>query len=171
MLLGVLILLLPATAMADTLRERYQTEWEYCWDKKDCDPGRNIVKWGLKDGKKTEKAPRTKVNESLKTLRRLSGKVVVYIPPPSTYTQYGIETGQSIPSSTGGSLPSEATAQCESGGSYTAQNGPYYGKWQIDVPLHYGSGGECSDLDTSPAGQDACAIRLSDNPGDPWPNC
>lgn len=40
---------------------------------------------------------------------------------------------QSAPVATNGSSSAEAIAQAESGGSYTAQNGRYYGKYQLDL--------------------------------------
>ena len=40
---------------------------------------------------------------------------------------------QSAPVATNGSSSAEAISQAESGGSYTAQNGRYYGKYQLDL--------------------------------------
>ena len=40
---------------------------------------------------------------------------------------------QSAPVATNGSSAAEAISQAESGGSYTAQNGRYYGKYQLDL--------------------------------------
>lgn len=50
---------------------------------------------------------------------------------------------------TGGSAK-EWIAQRESGGSYTASNGQYYGKYQLNPSLYAG-------YDTTPAGQEAAA--------------
>lgn len=40
---------------------------------------------------------------------------------------------QAAPVTTNGSSSAEAISQAESGGSYTAQNGRYYGKYQLDL--------------------------------------
>lgn len=72
----------------------------------------------------------------------------------------------SAPASTGGggncggnwAIPAYIVER-ESGCSYTTQNSSgAYGAYQI-MPEHW-NGGACSDLDRSPAGQDACASRL-----------
>lgn len=43
------------------------------------------------------------------------------------------QASQTTNSSLAGNSAAEAISQAESGGSYTAQNGRYYGRWQLDM--------------------------------------
>jgi hypothetical protein len=73
----------------------------------------------------------------------------------------------------GGAAASSATAQCESGGSYTAVNpAGYYGAYQFDqstwdayAPSGYQG---TNPADAPPAVQDQAAASV---PYDAWPNC
>lgn len=57
---------------------------------------------------------------------------------------------QSAPVVTGSNAAKEWIAQKESSGSYTAVNGQYYGRYQLNPSLYVG-------FDTTPAGQEAAA--------------
>lgn len=59
----------------------------------------------------------------------------------------------------------------ESGGSYTARNGIYWGKYQIGED-HWNPGRACSGLGKDPGGQEACAVRVYETEGlGAWVNC
>jgi len=122
-------------------------------------PGRNILKFGLTDRKPSRCKDLARSN---RTLRRWLA------PPPAPIVSGDVAPTSSTtaPAATGGryAIPSYIV-ECESGGSYTARNGVHYGAYQINVPLHYGEGGVCAGLDTSPAGQDACASRIWNSSG------
>lgn len=57
---------------------------------------------------------------------------------------------QTVPVVTGSNAAKEWIAQKESSGSYTAVNGQYYGRYQLNPSLYVG-------FDTTPAGQEAAA--------------
>lgn len=110
-------------------------------------PGRNIVKFGLANGKRPSKA---QVLKSIDVLRRMMQPAPV-VSTPST---------PSVGAAYAGGVPAEleSIAQCESGGSYTAVNSSSgaYGKYQI-LPSTAEAHG--CDLST-PAGQDQCAVEI-----------
>lgn len=59
-------------------------------------------------------------------------------------------------SSFAGNSAAEAISQAESGGSYTAQNGRYYGRWQLDMSY---LGGDLSPQHQDEVFQQYCAQR------------
>lgn len=59
-------------------------------------------------------------------------------------------------SSLAGNSAAEAISQAESGGSYTAQNGRYYGRWQLDMSY---LGGDLSPQHQDEVFQQYCAQR------------
>ena len=119
--------------------------------------GRNIVRDGYheKDG---DVHPATKA-EVVASTKRMDA--TLHPPEPAT-TSY-----------TGGAAASSSTAQCESGGSYTAVNpAGYYGAYQFDqstwdayAPSGYQG---VNPAEAPPAVQDATAAAV---PYDAWPNC
>lgn len=63
---------------------------------------------------------------------------------------------QTTNSSLAGNSAAEAISQAESGGSYTAQNGRYYGRWQLDMSY---LGGDLSPQHQDEVFQQYCAQR------------
>jgi hypothetical protein len=126
--------------------------------------GRNIVRDGYleKDG---DVRPATKA-EVVASTKRMEAS----LNPPAPATATGTATTTSY---TGGAAASSATAQCESGGSYTAVNpAGYYGAYQFDqstwdayAPSGYQG---VNPAEAPPAVQDAAAASV---PYDAWPNC
>jgi Transglycosylase-like domain len=97
-------------------------------------------------------------------------------PAPASSTDTATSTSTATTASTGyagGGAASSATAQCESGGSYTAVNpAGYYGAYQFDqstwdayAPSGYQGVNPAS---APPAVQDEAAANV---PYDAWPNC
>lgn len=94
------------------------------------------------------------------------------VEPTTTYTQsastvytqpVNTATATATASSyTSGSTSKDLLINRESGGSYTAQNGRYYGKYQLDISYLNG--------DLSPANQDATAERYVANRYGSWEN-
>lgn len=80
-----------------------------------------------------------------------------YVEPTQTYTEPVQETQTSYSSTATGSEyeAKEWIANKESGGSYTASNGQYYGRYQLNPSLYAG-------YDTTPAGQEAAAQAYVD---------
>lgn len=80
-----------------------------------------------------------------------------YVEPTQTYTEPVQETQTSYSSTATGSEyeSKEWIANKESGGSYTASNGQYYGRYQLNPSLYAG-------YDTTPAGQEAAAQAYVD---------
>lgn len=135
--------------------------------------GRNIVRHGYleRDGDVHE-ATHAEVRESILTMR-----------PPAvteTATETATVTETAAPgvaateaSSSGGAAASSATAQCESGGDYSAVNpAGYYGAYQFDqgtwdayAPEGYAG---TNPAEAPPEVQDAAAAAV---PYDAWPNC
>lgn len=116
-------------------------------------PGRNIVKWGMPNGKD---AKRSQITESIEVLQRILN------PPPAPVVAVAADSvaAPTVGTSYSSGVPAEleSIAQCESGGDYSAVNASSgaYGKYQIlpSTAAAYGC-----DLAT-PAGQDACATEI-----------
>lgn len=93
---------------------------------------------------------------------------VVQVAPTTTYSQVSTQThSQPTPAPTTPSISSSSSSKDllvnrESGGSYTAQNGRYYGKYQLDVSYLHG--------DLSPANQDKVAEQYVANRYGTWEN-
>jgi hypothetical protein len=128
--------------------------------------GRNIVTDGYqeKDGDIVP-ATREQVIASTETM-----DVTLNPPEPEPVTESAATTATGY---TGGAAASSATAQCESGGDYTAVNpAGYYGAYQFDqqtwdayAPSGYAG---VNPAEAPPAVQDAAAASV---PYDAWPNC
>jgi hypothetical protein len=131
--------------------------------------GRNIVRDGyLADDGSVHPAGRDKVVASTRSMD-------ASLHPPTTGTGTTTST-VAAPATTGyagGAAASSSTAQCESGGSYTAVNpAGYYGAYQFDqqtwdayAPSGYQGVNPAS---APPAVQDETAANV---PYDAWPNC
>jgi hypothetical protein len=129
--------------------------------------GRNIVTDGYqeKDGDVVP-ATQEQVLASLETM-----KVTLNPPEPEPVAATGATTATT--GYTGGAAASSATAQCESGGDYTAVNpAGYYGAYQFDqstwdayAPSDYAG---VNPAEAPPAVQDAAAASV---PYDAWPSC
>jgi hypothetical protein len=129
--------------------------------------GRNIVVDGFqeKDGDVVP-ASREEVLASIKTMK-------VTLNPPEPEPEPAAVTSSTATGYTGGAAASSATAQCESGGDYTAVNpAGYYGAYQFDqstwdayAPSGYQG---VNPAEAPPEVQDAAATSV---PYDAWPNC
>lgn len=128
--------------------------------------GRNIVRDGYRE-KNGDVHEATKA-EVVASTERMDGS----LNPPEPATT---ATATTVPTTgyTGGAAASSATAQCESGGDYTAVNpAGYYGAYQFDqgtwdayAPEGYQG---VNPAEAPPAVQDAAAASV---PYDAWPNC
>ncbi|GEM_PF-6152098 len=126
--------------------------------------GRNIVIYGYR-----QRDGRVRPATRAEVLRDVRSMAVALQPPAA-------ETAASPPASTyaySGGAASSATAQCESGGDYTAVNpAGYYGAYQFDQQTWnaYAPSGYVgvNPAAAPPAVQDATAASV---PYDAWPNC
>jgi hypothetical protein len=129
------------------------------------DAGRNIVRDGYME--KTGDVHEATEAEVVASSDRMEASLNP--PEPATATS----TSTATTAYTGGAAASSATAQCESGGSYTAVNpAGYYGAYQFDqgtwdayAPSGYQG---VNPAEAPPAVQDAAAASV---PYDAWPNC
>jgi hypothetical protein len=132
--------------------------------------GRNIVRDGYRD--------RTgDVHEATKAeVVASSDRMEASLNPPEPTSTTDTVTSAAPTASTsysGGTAASSSTAQCESGGSYTAVNpAGYYGAYQFDqstwdayAPSGYQG---VNPAEAPPAVQDEAAANV---PYDAWPNC
>lgn len=94
------------------------------------------------------------------TQEKVQQPATVTVAPTTQYTQTEAQPVQTQP--TTGSSAKETLAQRESGGSYTAQNGRYYGKYQLDSSYLNG--------DYSESNQDATAENYVHNRYGSWEN-
>jgi hypothetical protein len=131
--------------------------------------GRNIVRDGYRE-KNGDVHEATKA-EVVASSDRMEASLK---PPEPASTDAATSTATTATTSyTGGAAASSATAQCESGGSYTAVNpAGYYGAYQFDqstwdayAPSGYQGVNPAS---APPAVQDEAAASV---PYDAWPNC
>ncbi|HKH14611.1 MAG TPA: transglycosylase family protein [Solirubrobacterales bacterium] len=129
--------------------------------------GRNIVRDGYRE-KNGDVHEATKA-EVVASTDRMDATLNPPEPAPTTESA----TTTTTTSYTGGAAASSATAQCESGGDYTAVNpAGYYGAYQFDqgtwdayAPEGYQG---VNPAEAPPAVQDAAAASV---PYDAWPNC
>jgi hypothetical protein len=130
--------------------------------------GRNIVRDGYRE-KNGDVHEATK-GEVVASTDRMEASLN---PPEPATSATSTTTTAPTTSYTGGSAASFATAQCESGGDYTAVNpAGYYGGYQFDqgtwdayAPAGYQG---VNPAEAPPAVQDAAAASV---PYDAWPNC
>jgi hypothetical protein len=131
--------------------------------------GRNIVRDGYRE-KTGDVHPAAKA-EVVASTERMDASLNP--PEPASSTATSTATTTSTTSYTGGAAASSSTAQCESGGSYTAVNpAGYYGAYQFDqstwdayAPSGYQG---VNPAEAPPAVQDAAAASV---PYDAWPSC
>ncbi len=141
--------------------------------------GRNLVRWGQqeKDGDVRPARP-SEVKDSTAYMRAqldpAAGTTASSTATTSTSTTDTSSTAAtSTSASSGGAAASSSTAQCESGGDYSAVNpAGYYGAYQFDqstwnayAPSGYAGTNPAS---APPSVQDAAAANV---PYDAWPNC
>jgi hypothetical protein len=132
--------------------------------------GRNIVRDGYRE-KNGDVHPATRA-EVVASTDRMEASLNPPALSPATDTATSTSTTTTT-SYTGGAAASSATAQCESGGSYTAVNpAGYYGAYQFDqstwdayAPSGYQG---VNPAQAPPAVQDQAAASV---PYDAWPNC
>jgi hypothetical protein len=140
-------------------------------------PGRNIVRWGIERKSRTSIATCRAVRRYRNTLVRMRttpkpAPVVAGATYSASAAQAPTQTYTEPTATSSSAGGPEAFAQCESGGSWTAQNpSGAYGRYQI-MPLHYGSGGLCAGMGKSPGEQTECANRIYETQGSSaWSQC
>ena len=132
--------------------------------------GRDIVADGyLAEDGDVRNPTKREVVESTETLK------TALAPPEPAPSEAAPSAGptEAAPVATGGAAASNSTAQCESGGDYSAVNpAGYYGAYQFDqstwdayAPSGYAGTNPAS---APPEVQDAAAASV---PYDAWPNC
>ena len=180
-LIGVGFLAKPNEVSASTITiQKGDTLWEY--SQKYNISVDTIAKLNNIDLNKYMMWPGDKINipdgEANESGAQFTNRFVAATPAVSTYTkpattqnvQHSVpsQTAPSTQSITTSSLTSsEASAKAaianrESGGSYTAQNGKYYGKFQVDISYLNG--------DLSQANQEATAQKYVENRYGSWTN-
>ena len=160
--LGAAALASPAAAhgaVQDKLKETYNREYR---DAKHVggDPGRNIVRDGIRDDGRTRDARKGEVKKSIGVLVRMQAPA----PAPAATTATG-------GTATGGLA---SVAACESGGDPGAVSpgGQYRGKYQFDQQTWESVGGTGDPAAAPEAVQDEMAARLQAQRGsNPWPVC
>ena len=180
--LGAVTLGVPAAAHGATLDKTddhrpYETRYlelrrDYVREFGLQEAGRNIVRYGYReqDGD-VHVARKTEVVQSADRMYAALHPQEPATAAPAAETAAG-ETS-SATTTYGATAASSATAQCESGGSYTAVNAAgYYGAYQFDqvtwdayAPAGYQGVNPAS---APPAVQDQAAANV---PYDAWPNC
>ena len=128
-------------------------------------PGRDICKFGIRDGKK---APKHRKADYLATLERMIAPPPA--PAPAAPATASAASSSTVPS--GGSL--DSIAQCESGGDPAAvsPDGTYRGKYQFDYQTWQSVGGSGDPAAAPESEQDMRAALLMQQRGNsPWPVC
>lgn len=167
LILVAVMAMIPATASASNLEERYQRLYDRVAEQ-ELGPyaglaGRNLVKDGKNDQREATSA---ELRESISALKRMLHPVV-YTEPTEPVSEAPV-AAEPTSSSSG---TSNATVQCESGGDYGANTGNgYYGGYQFDSQTWdaYGDPAYSEANEAPPAVQDAAAASV---PYDAWPNC
>jgi hypothetical protein len=139
--------------------------------------GRNIVADGFREADgDVRDARKREVVESTEVLRRtLAAAIARTTGASASPTAAANDVAATEVAATGGSAAANATAQCESGGDYTAVNAAgYYGAYQFDqstwdayAPEGYQG---VNPAEAPPAVQDQ-AYAAAAAAGDHWPNC
>ena len=156
--LGAAALASPAAAhgaVPDQLKNTYQREYRQA-KQAGGDPGRNIVRDGIRDHGRTRDARKGEVKKSIVVLERLQ------MPAPAAATGA---------TATGGLA---SVAACESGGDPAAvsPDGQYRGKYQFDQQTWESVGGTGDPAAAPESVQDQMAERLQAQRGSsPWPVC
>lgn len=136
--------------------------------------GRDIVRDGYREQNgDVRPATRDEVVESTERMERdLTPAGTAVAAPSEAPSEAPAEAPAQAPaSSAGGGLA--ATAQCESGGDYSAVNpAGYYGAYQFDMQTWQSVGGSGNPAAAPPEEQDRRAAMLyAQRGGQPWPNC
>jgi hypothetical protein len=156
--LGAAALASPAAAhgaVPDKLKETYNREYRQA-KHAGGDPGRNIVRLGVRDDGRVRAARTPEVRKSIAVLERMQS-------PAPAAAAGGTATGGLA-----------AIAACESGGDPTAvsPDGQYRGKYQFDQQTWESVGGSGDPAAAPEAVQDEMAARLQAQRGsNPWPVC
>jgi hypothetical protein len=148
------------------VRERYVDEFDQR------SAGRDIVRDGFRErGGDVREPTRQEVVASTERMQRALNPPAPAV-EPETPTEAPVAAEAPAPESSGGAL--SATAQCESGGDYSAvdPSGTYHGAYQFDqqtwdayAPEGYAGTNPAA---APPAVQDAAAASVDYNA---WPNC
>ena len=155
--LGAAALASPAAAhgaVPDQLKDTYNREYRQA-RQAGGDPGRNIVRHGMRDHGRARDARKAEVQKSIDVLERMQ----MPAPAPAATT------------ATGGLA---SVAACESGGDPGAvsPDGQYRGKYQFDQQTWESVGGTGDPAAAPEAVQDEMAARLQAQRGSsPWPVC
>src|SRR4051812_19878989 len=160
-------------AVPNGLAHRYETLYEKV-SKLGAEPGRDIVKDGVRHHGKPRAATAADVRHSVRTLRQMHTQLTAPAPTAttsaSTTTSGGSASVSGSSTSSSSSLPS-CTWQPESGGDYNAVNSSSgaRGKYQIMPETYAANGGDGS---WSPADQERVAQNIwNATGGAPWTDC
>lgn len=165
--------LVPATAHAGELRDRYSALWHACADKPSsvCSPGRNIRRHGLRTGHGPRRA---RAADYRRSIAALDGWLHPVAPAPVLTSPVPPQSGPvAVQAAYSGGMP-DCTWKPESGGSYTARNASGAGgKYQIMPGTWKANGGTGANAaDAPPAEQEAVARRVMATQGpSAWVNC
>lgn len=127
-------------------------------------PGRDIIRYGLRNGKKPSNHQKAKYIRQLRSiLNPPPSRAVVLIPP--TRLPAGVASVGLLPS-----CADESAGNYSTGPANTNPSGAT-GRWQ-EMPMHRQPGGLCYGLDLSPSGQDRCASIIYAHQGaGAWTAC
>jgi hypothetical protein len=156
-------------AVPNGLAQRYETLYEKV-SKLGAEPGRDIVKDGIRRHGDARSATAADVRHSVNTLRQMHTQLTAPAPTTTTSTSTSTTTSSGSVSSSTSSLPS-CTWQPESGGDYGAVNptSGARGKYQIMPETYAANGGDGS---WSPADQERVAQNIwNATGGSAWTNC
>ena len=160
--LGAAALVSPAAAhgaVPDQLKDTYNREYRQA-KLAGGDPGRNIVRHGVRDHGRARDASEAEVKRSIDVLERMQMPATA---PAATTAAGGTATGGLA-----------SVAACESGGDPGAvsPDGQYRGKYQFDQQTWESVGGTGDPAAAPEAVQDEMAARLQAQRGSsPWPVC
>src|SRR3954451_7488511 len=120
-------------------------------------PGRDILKHGVKTRKGVRAATHRDLRKSVGTFRRwLRSTRATTVGAPVAMAS----SAQPVTSTAG--LPAcaaESGTNYSTGAANTNPSSGATGRWQ-EMPMHRQPGGLCYGLSLTPAGQDACAVRI-----------
>ena len=161
--LGAAALISPAAAaqaaVPDKLADRYSREYRHA-KQAGGDPGRHIVRDGVRTQRGVREARVGEVKHSIAVLERMQAPA----PAAAGTTATGATAGSGL----------AAIAACESGGDPAAvsADGTYRGKYQFDQQTWESVGGTGDPAAAPEAVQDELAARLQAQQGsNPWPVC
>lgn len=132
-------------------------------------PGRNIVRWGLRNG---HRPTARHLRASIAVLERMvAPPTIADVTIPSTaVATIATATPTAAPTTAGAGGLAACIRQRESGGDYSTNTGNgYYGAYQFDQSTWEAAGGSGNPASASPAEQDAAFQRWYAGHPSAWP--